>query len=218
MALPLVRLHDFQAGDPILDSEVDDEFNNILTEVNLLPEKNSTLQTNLNADLLDGLHAVDISAAAFPAGTKLLFYQAAPPSGWTLVAAPTDHILTWKSGATGGTNAANSWTISGLSVTVNGHAISVAELPSHTHNINHGHSLGGPATNVLRDVSPVGSFGPDLTTGADTFTAVTTLTVDAFAGSSAATGSGTTHTHTGSASQNGTWRPPAAYVIIASKD
>ena len=65
----------------------------------------------------------------FPAGTKMVFVQAAAPSGWAIDATKNDRVLRVNSasgGAVGG-----SWTLSGISV--NGHTLSIAEMPQHQH-------------------------------------------------------------------------------------
>lgn len=277
------RLYDFQPGAVILSSQIDEEFNQLVVTVNTLPDADGTLQTDLNADLLDGFHASavggtdtipvcnedlqvglnadlldglnasDISSAAFDEGTKLLFYQASPPGGWTLVAAPTDHVLGWKSGATGGTNVANSWTISGITLTINGTALTIAQLPAHTHavgnhthNMEHTHDLSnhthevslhntglvlqylvfasagnnlgfnaGTAGVFVGNPAPVISDVPSNNNTGDASVSETAL---GGADNTTTVGSGTTHTHTGTASSDGVWRPPISYIIIASKD
>lgn len=77
-----------------------------------------------------------------PSGTKLVFYQASAPTGWTQDTGVNDRVLKVVSGTGGGTG--GSWTISG--VTVNNHALTVSQMPSH----NHGGSTGNraPGTNT----------------------------------------------------------------------
>jgi hypothetical protein len=257
------RLYDFQAGDIILSSQVDNELNQLINTVNSLPDKDGNLQINLNADLLDGKHmssaggndtiplcdattiqvqlnadlldgqhASDIAAAAFDVGTKIPFYQASPPSGWDEATKPTDHVLGWKTGQAGGTKIANSWTVGGLTVTINGHSLTIAELASHTHGLNnHSHSLqnhthdinwaGAPS--VLSDFADNNADGatvpilsPSGTGNNDTGVPSVTNTGNSV-GNTASNGSGSPHNHTGSVSQDGSWRPPTAYVIIGVK-
>jgi hypothetical protein len=258
----IIRLFDFQAGTTIQSSQVDDEFNQLISTINSLPDKNGVVQTNLNADLvdgfhvaaaggeqaipicdadviqvafnadlLDGQHAADIAAAAFDVGTKLLFYQATIPGGWNLVAAPTDHVLGWKTGQAGGTTIANSWTIGGY--TVNSYTLLEADIPAHWHDLqNHTHSLSshthGPGTFVIKylattvqsgsgagGISKVAFSGSTegVTGVSDTPSNNTSGTPSAnFTGNK---GGGGGHTH--GLTNAGTWRPPTAYIIIGSK-
>lgn len=88
-----------------------------------------------------------------PAGTKMLFYQASAPPGWTQDTTANDRVLRVVDSAGAGTG--GSWTISG--VTVDNHTLTTAEMPSHDHGMgnagshnhsgtnsagNHGHSMG----------------------------------------------------------------------------
>ena len=271
----LVRLYDFTAGTTIQSSQVDDELNAIITAINLLPDKDGTVQTNLNADMvdgfhadaaggdqnipvcdvavvlqvdlnadmLDGYHATDLIAAAFDVGTKMVFYQAAPPGGWTIESAPADHVFAWKSGATGGTTAANTWSLTGFTTTVNNHALSIAEMAIHNHQISHNHDLSAH-THTLADhdhplnvvffmsfVDCVAGAGESVLgkTGSSVYDVDTNTSnppggppsvdlTDTFTGNSSNKGSGTGHNHTASTSHGGSWRPPSAYFIVASKD
>lgn len=88
---------------------------------------NGSKNANFNADLLDGKHASEIQE--FVSGTRMLFSQASAPAGWTQDVARNDRVLRVVSGNGDGTG--GGWTISGLSVA--NHALSVSELPSHTH-------------------------------------------------------------------------------------
>lgn len=282
MALPISRLYDFQPNTTIVSSQVDDEFNQLVSTINDLPEKDGTLQsnlnadlldgfhasnsggtntvpvcvsgtiqTNLNADLLDGQHASDIAAAAFDVGTKMLFYQASPPSGWTEVSKPTDHVLGWKSGQAGGTTVANDWELTGFTFGVGSHTLTLAELPNHAHGLgghthdmgNHTHTVGDHYHThdnalILRVVtqSPSSATGSiTLSSGGDnrwqnsnfsTLGNVTdfptgapsTNTTGSASGSTTGAGSDNSHTHTFTDSHDSSWRPPTAYIIIASKD
>lgn len=272
------RLFDFQPGQTALSAQVDAEFNQLISTINGLPDKDGTLQTNLNADLLDGFHASntggtnkipvcvtgniqvnlnadlldgqhasDIAAAAFDIGTKILFYQAAAPSGWTIVAAPTDHVLRWKTGAVGGTTEANSWTITGFTTTVANHTLVINELPahwhdlgghthnmgSHTHSIAHTHEavdmISGVAINYVVQVTAGGTFGvaaggthigsTDVGPASTSTSGVpSTNNTSAASGNTGNAGSDVGHNHTATTTESGVWRPPTAYIIIASKD
>jgi hypothetical protein len=151
------------------------------------------------------------SFGGFESGTKLLFQQTAAPIGWTKDITQDNKALRVVSGAvtTGGsvpfTTAFASQAANG---TVTGHALTIAEMPSHTHIITdpghshgvsdpgHAHSMdayvqyGNPGSNTI----PAGVSQP---VGYGTFSAVTNISI---AGSSTnvtaqTSGSGSAHTH-----------------------
>jgi hypothetical protein len=101
-------------------------------------------------------------AAGFPAGTKLSFYQASAPTGWTkdTTSALDDAILrivTGSGGTTGGSTAFSTWsgqTTSGATT------LSTPQIPSHTHAVGSPYSVGGPTA-----TSRVGS-SPNVQSGA----------------------------------------------------
>ena len=91
------------------------------------------------ADLVARL-AVNITAAgalvAFPAGTLMLFVQTSAPTGWTKSTTHNDKALRVVSGtaSTGGSVAFTTAFASGtLTFTSDGHTLTTAEMPSHTH-------------------------------------------------------------------------------------
>lgn len=81
------------------------------------------------------------AAATFPAGTKLLFHQAAAPTGWTKQTTVNDAALRVVSGTTGGGTggslAFSTLFAAGKAVTLSGNVgattLTVAQLASHTH-------------------------------------------------------------------------------------
>lgn len=123
--MAISRLYNHAAGDLIEASEINEEFNQLISEVNAKPDADTTLQTNLNADLLDGYHAdaagvngtipvsngtlmtglnadkldgyhaADLIGSAFDTGTKMIFVQASPPGGWTEVTPTSGHVWTF---------------------------------------------------------------------------------------------------------------------------
>lgn len=124
-------------------------------------------------------------------GTKTLFYQAAAPTGWTLDTAINDRLL--RVSNTAGAVTGGSWTISGFQA--DGTALTEAQMPSHTHQYS----------DVGRVAFTFGSTsGPDFNSTAGSTTATTQ-----------ATGGGQPHTH--SVSNNGSWRPAYADVIICTR-
>jgi hypothetical protein len=131
-----------------------------------------------------------------PSGTKMLFKQSSAPAGWTFKAEDNDRALINTSteadgGATGG-----SWII-GLSV--DGHALSVNEIPSHNHAMAQN---GGYIWE-----HGVGSDKPDHNSGAS---------AERVYGTSY-TGGGNAHNH-GISGDDGSWRPSFVKCITASKD
>lgn len=119
-------------------------------------------------------------------GTKTLFYQAAAPTGWTLDTAINDRLL--RVSNTAGAATGGSWTITGLASL--GHALTVDQIPSHTH--------AGVQTPAGNGFGPPGG-GNNL----------------GLAGSTSATGGGQAHSH--GVTHDGSWRPAYADVIICTR-
>ena len=72
-------------------------------------------------------------AAPFASGTKMWFFQNTAPTGWTIDSTPADSLLAVKGGSgafnvNGGTEA-GTWQIPDTE----GHVLTIAEMPSHTH-------------------------------------------------------------------------------------
>lgn len=81
-------------------------------------------------------------ATLIPSGTKMVFYQASPPTGWTAVAVNDKFLRVVTAGGTGGSTGGTVAASTSLahSHTVNAHTHSG---PSHTHSVpNHTHELG----------------------------------------------------------------------------
>lgn len=73
------------------------------------------------------------SVDRFAAGTAMVFKQAAAPTGWTQSVADNDAALRVVSGAPG----ASAGTLALSSANVGSHALSVAEMPAHGHEIDY---------------------------------------------------------------------------------
>jgi hypothetical protein len=124
-----------------------------------------------------------IGVDAFAAGTALLFYQAAAPTGWTKSTTNNDKTLRVVSGGTGGSaggttafstvfaNQTPTITTSGLSAAAT--TLTEAQIPSHTHTVPVKTGTGGNAGT----------------------TPVTTTFVSNGTVTSNATGGGGSHTH-----------------------
>lgn len=161
-----------------------------------------------DADLLDGLHAADIAAGGMPSGTKVMFLNNAAPAGWTFISyAANEYVISLASSAGQGGGSTGSWTIIGLTVpaqSTDGHALTTAQMPSHSH----GSFFGSFLTDS--GVPPSGNgFNAS---------AVNTLLTSA---NTAPTGGGSIHSHNvplSNVSSYGTWRPRSIRVIVCSKD
>jgi hypothetical protein len=148
-----------------------------------------------------------------PAGTRLLFPQATAPTGWTQDASLNDRVLRVVSGAGGGTG--GNWAISG--VTVQGHALTQAELPSYDLSYTDGghyHTRGDDPSvpNIVLQSPGSGTAGSWTTSGGSAFRTTTdpvNITIHSGGGNQA-------HNHDLTA--DGNWRPAYVDSIIASKD
>lgn len=87
--------------------------------------------SGLDADTVDGLQA---SQLGMPTGTRMVFHQAAPPTGWTIDAGFDNHALRIVA-ATGGGSAGtdNFTTVFGVGKVTAGHALTTANLAAHSH-------------------------------------------------------------------------------------
>jgi len=172
------------------------------TELNFVDGVTSSIQTQLNA----------LSADIIEAGTVMLFFQAAAPTGWTKSTANNNKALRVVSGSGGGTAGTVAFTTAfgsaratssdgahSHTITVATHALSTAELASHEHL-------------VVKSESHVANVA---VTSSNSVVARLAQTVEdsedynlsgqvsgTFVGKSSATGSGTAHGHSGSSSNS----------------
>lgn len=146
-----------------------------------------------------------------PPGTKMLFYQDTAPEGWTIDDTLNDKVVyitkgSAAGGQTGGqAHSTGNWTISGISGSTDSHALSIDEMPVHSH--YHAHTI--TTWNNINSANTIcmggagSSFPNAATTSYDSTTA----------------GGGVGHSHTiSSLSGNGNWRPAAYNCIICTKD
>jgi microcystin-dependent protein len=143
-----------------------------------------------------------------PAGSVMLFYQAAAPTGWTQVTTLNDYDLRLVSGTGGGTGGTTAYstvftnqtpTISG-SFSVGSTTLGTGEIPSHNHGV-----LGN------RDFAPC--CAPTAVTIASRYSSSSVT--------SASTGGGGSHTHSISGSPTSsaiTLNVRYANIIICSKN
>jgi hypothetical protein len=154
-------------------------------------------------------------SSPIPAGTVILFYQAAAPTGWTQVTTQNDkalRVVSGTGGTTGGTTAFSSvftnqtvsTTIStSISGTTGATTLSTSQIPSHDHTVN---------------ATPGGTFNYAGEQGGAGGTSASTLTTSS-------TGGGGSHTHSFSGSGSGSGTSSAVTlnvqyinIIICSKD
>jgi hypothetical protein len=138
-----------------------------------------------------------------PAGTVILFYQAAAPTGFTQVTTQNNKALRVVSGTGGGTGGSVAFTTAFVSQAVTGTVgtsgattLSTSEIPSHTHSYSAPNSAPFGAQPACGSISNVNAQ----TTGA--------------------TGGGGSHTHTGGSFTGTAINLAVQYIdiIICSKD
>ena len=124
---------------------------------------------------------------AFATGVKMAFFQVSAPLGWTQDVANNDALLRVVSGGGGGTGGTGA--ISTGSSTISGStAISIAQMPAHTHALN--------SAPVSQGAAGGGNWLSSVSTPA-----------------SGSTGGGAGHTHTLTA-----WQPKYIDMIVCTKD
>lgn len=134
----------------------------------------------------------------FPAGTLLLFPQAAAPVGWTLDTTHHNKGLRLVDSAGGGAGGVTVWTDVFTDAGVGAHAITEAEMPAHVH--ANTLSIDNESAHV-HGTSALGTDDPGTHTHSYTPPAATTTTAaggiaNATVGGSTATGADGDHTHT----------------------
>jgi hypothetical protein len=201
---------------------------------NIIARSNGQVQATLFTGSGAGLTGVD----PFPSGTKMVFYQASAPTGWTqdTAAALANTAMSIVTGSGGGTGGATSFydvfngttkpvdtgslTVS-VSASIGAHTLSTPEIPSHNHSIKIGNRSpsGSAYPSGLLTMPP--SVPIDIANGSDQKGPQVTSP-----NSVQSTGGGGSHTHpfsVSSSSLGGTASTPAlnvkyANVIIAAKD
>jgi hypothetical protein len=155
---------------------VSDELNIIVYDTfsvaNALPLTGGTLTGNLTV-------GGTVSATAFygdgsnitgiiPAGTSMLFYQAAAPVGWTKSTAQNNKALRVVSGSGGGSGGSQAFTTAfanqsvtgSISGTVANHTLTVSQIPAHNHQwyIGSGGGSGANSTIDFFTSTPTSSY------------------------------------------------------------
>jgi hypothetical protein len=172
------------------------------------------------ADATNGARAVASNVAAVPSGTRMLFQQTAAPVGWTkdVAAGMNNKALRLVNGAvgTGGTVAfTDAFKSQSIMGTIGGTALSVAQLPAHSH-LTFKSQTGSGGSSGLTNANEPNETGHNFG-NSNSYSMNSAGATDADVGKSSNTGSGDTHGH----SFTGTALDLAvAYVdlIVAVKD
>ena len=151
------------------------------------------------------------------AGTRMVFYQAAAPTGWTKVSSVNDRLLRVVSGDGGGTG--GDWRISGLSV--GGTALTVDQVPEHSHGAG---TLGADSAGEHRHTYNQRRESMDAQAGSGDTNASGTNNrntssdgehMHQISGSTGSAGGGQPHLH--SIDAGNTWRPQYIDVIVCER-
>lgn len=233
-----------------------DDGTTLITQLSFDPVADSVTLPGSTELFLSGAPTQDLHAATKKyvddqtagAGTGNLEYASgdeAPwggssvPTGFSIVTAADDRILSFADTAAETKSNAGSWTIGGLdtSVTVNSHTLTTSQIPSHNHSqSSHTHTMGNhthdtvinfntnrskaitidPEGNIyVSNISPGLSSTSTETSGNPS----TNTTGSAGGGNTGNTGGGGSHNHGASANttQDGTWRPRRRIFVVLSK-
>jgi hypothetical protein len=180
-------------------------------EINYLVGVSSSIQTQID-NIITGVSG----ALNAPAGTVLLFANAATPPGWTKLTSVDDAVLRVVSSATPGTTG-GSISITNMSInhshTTGTHVLVTSEIPNHRHSI-------------FADVDSNTPIGPGLayaakmfdagTTGANSYV-ITGSETDATVGKTSPAGSNGGHNHGPTSTLNMSLQPKYINVQQAVK-
>jgi hypothetical protein len=178
----LVNTNPVGATDP--KSQGDDHIRGIKNVIlNTFPAiTGAVTATHTEMNLLHGL-----TTLPFPTGTKMVFFQAAAPTGWTQDVTNTDaalRVVATAGGGTGGTHGVSSppstaHTHTGPSHTHGGQTgeteLAESQIPSHTHTYTYT-APGGGGYSAASSTGSAGSGGTHSHTGGGTTASGTGLT------------------------------------------
>jgi hypothetical protein len=137
----------------------------------------------------------------FPTGgTVKMTFNCAPPTGWSRINVTGERMPKFATASDTPEATGGSWTVSGLTATGNtdGHALTIAQIPSHFHNVTLHAGIGGTPGPAESGTASTGNTEP------------TSLA-----------GGGGTHSHSLTSvpvSSAGTWRVPYEICVKASFD
>jgi len=187
-------------GNPIYASQVNGEINDIRDEItdSLSRSGKGAMLAALNM----GGFAITNSPSVFASGTRLAFFQAAAPTGWTQVTAefPTDSMLRVVTTAGGGYAGTHS-------------AILNDKIPVHTHTAG----SGGASSDHTHTISPQASY-----TSAQAASGSGVTGLFSAAGGTLTGGMNSDHTHAITVNNNSgasavNWTPKYVDMIICNK-
>ena len=115
--------------------------NSILAGDNSGGIKNVSLSGNIS---FDG-NTLTVSAVTFPAGTVMLFIQAAAPTGWTKSTTHDNKALRIVSGSGGGSGGSLGFTTAFGSSSTDATTLSTSQIPSHNHGFYFGNNYASSA-------------------------------------------------------------------------
>ena len=203
---------------------------------NILTDHNKTNHDSLGIDAAT-LSGNDITYYDdVPNTSRVPFYLASAPTGYVQVTSVNDQVLRAVSGTGGGTG--GSWTVGGI--TVDGHTLSLSEIPAHTHtgssltissagshwhytgvvfvnDSNHKNAYGNEGYSTHAGHTGTGK-GADSTSSSNYYEGQTDTEAahnHTVSGSTGSNGSGGSHSH--GLTSDGTWRPAYINVIICER-
>lgn len=173
----------------------------------------------LSADLRENFRALkddQIVDGLLETGTRIVVYQATAPNGFTQVAGVNDQVI--RIVQTGAGTTGGNWSMAGLSI--DGHALTEAEMPSHNHgngslytsgNGGHTHDVrvdtGSGGNEIAAQAAESGSFSSGRISSVGDHT-------HSILGSTATAGSDNAHTH---GITNSSWRPAHLNCLVVEK-
>lgn len=99
-------------------------------------------------DNVSGINDVQLGST-IPPGSVMLFQQANAPSGWTRISTFDDAAIRVVGNAVPSSGGANGFTSRLVSqVSVDSHALTTAEIPTHTHNFGFNSGTGGNSSQI----------------------------------------------------------------------
>lgn len=114
---------------------------------------------SLSGDISFDGNTLTVSAVAFPAGTVMLFIQAAAPTGWTKSTTHNDKALRIVSGSGGGSGGSVAFTTAFASGNTGATTLSTTQMPSHTHNVYGANAFSGSSWTGALAVQGSGAGG-----------------------------------------------------------